>query len=861
MQTSIVSTKIGIPRLRADIVERASLINRIKAGLNYPLTLVSAPAGYGKTTLLAALIHQSDSIGLKAAWLSLDGSDNDRVNFWTHFISALQTQNEHLGESSLQMLGVPQLVSIQPLLIDLINEISAGETLVQPYILILDDYHLIEEPAIHQDLTFLIEHLPWQLRLVISTRVDPPSPARMRARGQLSEFRAQDMRFTEEEIHTFFNGIMKLGLSSEEIRALDTRTEGWIAGLQMAAISMTKQKNLASFITTFTGTHRHIFDFLTEEVLNHQTAETRSFLLETSILGRLCGPLCDAVTGRHDAQATLDLLDNANLFIVPLDDEREWYRYHHLFSSMLNSRLKQLYPERVTDLQTKAASWYMQNGFIDEAISHAIASGDFELAVRFMEFASPMAIFNSEIGAMLNRFRMLPEDILCKHPCSCVFYASALARSGKMEAAENWLKKSEGKQILAPTKVLAMIVQALIYISQQRDQTVIEFLYQIINWNDPQTGTLLPGVPTQIIQCLKLYAIILLSQAQATQGHLRQAGETCQEVLNQVKDSFTDTPVRSIVGFLHERLAIVEYELNDLQGATQHITEAARLSEGANNKELQACCSIIQALIHQARGETQEALNFAGEMERTSFEGDISGRSISILPLRVRMWFAQGNIRGVTQSLSLQESTCGVFEPCASLTFPQNTLDMSSAYLNVAEGKYTEADASLEKLQTDAEKAGRNGNLIEILLLRALATRSRGKIAEAVDLLRRALVLAEPEGYVRIFIDLGPPMAGLLKEAASKVAFSDYIQKLLEEYEKKGHHTQALAYQPLIEPLSSREIEILKLIATDLSNEEIAHKLFLTVGTIKAHAHNIYTKLGVTSRLQAINRARDLNLL
>ena len=280
MRTSIVSTKIGIPRLKADIVERASLINRIKAGLNCPLTLVSAPAGYGKTTLLAALIHQSDATGLKAAWLSLDGNDNDRVNFWTHFISALQTQNKHLGESSLQMLGVPQLVSIQPLLIDLINEISAGETLVQPYILILDDYHLIEEPAIHQDLTFLIEHLPWQLRLVISTRVDPPLPlARMRARGQLSEFRAQDMRFTEEEINTFFNGIMRLGLSSEEIKALDTRTEGWIAGLQMAAISMTKQKNLTAFITAFTGTHRHIFDFLTEEVLNHQTEETRSIPL------------------------------------------------------------------------------------------------------------------------------------------------------------------------------------------------------------------------------------------------------------------------------------------------------------------------------------------------------------------------------------------------------------------------------------------------------------------------------------------------------------------------------------------------------------------------------------------------------
>ena len=559
----------------------------------------------------------------------------------------------------------------------------------------------------------------------------------------------------------------------------------------------------------------------------------------------------------------MDLLDKANLFLVSLDNEREWYRYHHLFSSMLNSRLKQLYPGRVTDLHKKAAAWYMQNGFTDEAISHALASGDLELSVQFMEFASPMAIYQSEIGAMLNWFRKLPEDIICQHPRSCVLYAFALARSGKMEAAETWLKKSEDKSVLAATQVGAMMVQALIYISQQRDQMAIELLYQVIarTEGESQTSTLPPGSPTQYIRGFGLYAILLLSQAQATRGHLRQAAETCQEALNQIKDSLTDTLLRSMVGFLHERLAIVKYELNDLEGATQHITEAARLSQGANNKELQACCSITQALIHQARGETREALNFVGETERTSFEGDISARSFSIMPLRVRMWFAQGNIRGVAQNLLAQESTCGVVEPCASTTFPQDTLDMSSAYLNVAEGKYAEADASLEKLQIGAERAGRNGNLIEILLLRALATRSQGKIAEATDLLRRALVLAEPEGYIRIFVDLGAPMASLLKEVSAKVAFPDYIQKLLEEYEKQGHHAKDTGYQPLIEPLSSRELEILKLIAKDLSNEEIAHKLFLTVGTIKTHAHNIYTKLDVTSRLQAINRARDLNLL
>jgi LuxR family maltose regulon positive regulatory protein len=411
--------------------------------------------------------------------------------------------------------------------------------------------------------------------------------------------------------------------------------------------------------------------------------------------------------------------------------------------------------------------------------------------------------------------------------------------------------------------VLAMLVRALIAISHQNDHLATELLYQVITTEegDAQTSPLPPGATTQTMQGMKLYAILLLSQAQATQGHLGKAVETCQQALNQISDSLWNDPeVSIVVGFLHERLAIVKYELNDLKSATHHITEASRLSRGSNNKELQACCSIIQALIHQAQGETREALTLAGETEQTSFKGDISARSTSILPLRVRMWFAQGNIRGLAQSLQAQGSLSAVIEPCASLTFPQETMDMSSAYVNIAEGKYLETDASLEKLQIGAEKAGRNGNLIEILLLRALAMRSLGNVAEAIALLRRALTLAEPEGYIRIFVDLGLPMASLLREAASQAASQDYTHRLLKEFEKKGH-TQALSYQPLVEPLSSRELEILKLIAKDLSNEEIAHKLLLTVGTIKTHAHNIYTKLGVSSRIQAINRARNLNLL
>ncbi len=860
MRSSLLSTKTGIPRLRADIVDRASLINRIKAGLDCPLTLVSAPAGYGKTTLLAALIHQPDSTQLKVAWLSLDEGDNDPIRFWTHFISALQTKQSHIGNIVPEMLRAPEFPDIQSLLTQLINEIAGSETSIQPYILILDDYHLIEEQTIHKDLCFVIEHIPWQLRLVISTRADPPLPlARLRARGQLSEFRAQDLRFTMKETDTLLNSTMGLGLSDEEVAAIDARTEGWIASLQMAAISMQRREDIPAFIAAFTGTHRHVLDYLTEEVLNRQAADTRTFLLETSILDRMSGPLCDAVTGRQDGQEMIEHLENANLFLVPLDSERLWYRYHHLFSSMLVSRLQRLNPERVAELRKRAAIWFQQNGFMEEAISQALTTSDFELSSELIEKAAPAALVLAEIGTLLNWLVKLPETTVQTHPGLCVFYAFALTRVGRMDAAQAWLMRAEGTALPRFLKTLATMTQAMIATAHQDDRRTMELLAQVLADKESLSNA---GITTEAIYSLaaKLGAATILVEAQETHGQLRRAIETCQLGLSLVRDKALEAPLLSMAGLLHVRFARILCERNELEGATQHIMAAKEIGPRSGNRQIQACISIVLGLIRQAEGDDKAALDLMREAEQIAASGSQLPRA-SNLPWRLRFWFAQGNFSAAARLIQAYEPTPDIGRGGPLVALLQETVGITLGHISLCEGKFSEAETLLARVQLEAEQAGRMGNVIEILLLRVLAAQALGNIPQAIDMLSRALKLAEPEGYIRVFVDLGMPMAGLLKEAASQGVTSNYVRELLSVFEKRKHHTKTLAYQPLIEPLTDRELEVLRLLADGSSNEEIAERLVLTTGTVKTHAHNIYAKLGVRGRVQAIKRATSLNLL
>jgi LuxR family maltose regulon positive regulatory protein len=853
MTSSLITTKICVPRLRSDLVSRPHLIERLKAGLQCPLTLISAPAGYGKTTLLAGLANNSD---LLVTWLSLDEGDNDPVRFWTHFISALQAKQPHMGNTILQMLRSPEFLDIQSGLIELINEIASNEPSIQPYILVIDDYHLIEEQTIHKDLSFLIEHLPGQLRLVISTRADPPLPlARMRARRQLSEFRAQDLRFTVKETDTLLNSTMGLGLSDEEVAAVDARTEGWIASLQMAAISMQKREDIPAFITAFTGTHRHVLDYLTEEVLNRQTSDTRSFLLETSILDRMTGPLCDAVTGRQDGQKMIERLDNANLFLVSLDDERKWYRYHNLFSSMLSSRLQQLNPKRVAELRTRAAIWFQQNGFMEDAISYALATKDFELSSRLIDAAAPASLVRGELGTLLNWLVKLPETTVRRHPSLCVFNAFALSRVGRMDAAEAWLRRAEDIALPGFLKTLATMTQAILATSHQDDKRTMELLYQVLESDSPaDMGTSAEAIYSLIA---KLAAAAFLSEAQVTHGQLRGAIDTCHRGLSLVQDKALGAPWSSMVGFLHVRLAWVLYERNELEGATQHAMAGSEIGRQSDNKQVQACSFVALGLIRRAEGDDKAALDLARKVDQIAPRGDLLPHSVSRLPWRLRLWFAQGDITAAAQHIR-------AYEPALSTGRGgplQETVGITLGHIKLSEGKLNEAEALLAKVQREAEESGRMGNVIETLLLRALAARALGNVDQAIDLLNTALKLAEPEGYIRIFVDLGMPMATLLKEAVSQGVVSNYVRELLAEFEKKKYHTKAPVYQPLVEPLTERELEVLRLLADGLSNEEISKKLVLKLGTIKTHTHNIYAKFGVRGRAQAIKRATVLNLL
>jgi LuxR family maltose regulon positive regulatory protein len=855
MRSSLLVTKISVPRLRPGLVARPDLIERLQAGLERPLTLVSAPAGYGKTTLLAALAER-----VPAAWLTLDEGDNDPVGFWSHFTAALQVRQPRLGAGVLQMLVSPELPPVRSLLVELINEISVSLPADQPQVIILDDYHNIDEQGIHRDLSFLLENLPRQLRLVISTRTDPPLPlARLRARGQVVEFRARELRFNLEETETLLNGVAGLGLSRENIATLETRTEGWIASLQMAAISMRQREDVPAFIAAFTGTHRHVVDYLVEEVLDRQTPGTRLFLVETSALRHLNGALCDAVTGRAGGADLLERLDRANLFLVPLDEERKWYRYHHLFSTLLAEQLRREQPGRNVELQKKAARWCRDNGLASEAISYAMEAGDFDLAARILEPAGAENLVRLEYRTLLKRLEWLPEKTVLEHPVLGVYYAFLLAKMGNIDGAEDRLDRVEGRPLTPSSRARAVITRAHITVARREDARTIELLTGVAESGEP-IGDIAADPEAQRSLALRIYAGFLLTFMHKAQGRPRIAAVTCRNVL----DNFTSLPIKPpwsvLLGWLHVTAAELLYEQNKLEDAACHVAAGLEFAAQAGNQSLRSYALTVFELVRQAKGED----GVAAPGEDTDFAG--AGESCSCyptmtLPLQLRLLFARGDFGGIVRLVRSYRQAADMEEWRAmSRAYPGDPMDVALAYADLAAGNAGAAGARLETLQARAEGAGRNGNLVEILLVRALAHSASGESAKAGDLLRRSLVIAEPEGYFRIFVDLGAPLAGLLKQIALTDTDPHYVRRVLAEFKSNRSGLPDLA-QPLVEPLTPREREMLKLFAAGLSNQEIAGKLVLTVGTVKAHAHHIYAKLGVSNRTRAVKKAIDLKLV
>jgi LuxR family maltose regulon positive regulatory protein len=882
MTTPLLTTKLYIPPPRPHLVERPHLIERLDEGLRLGcrLTLISASAGSGKTTLLSEWLHivgAHRDAPLQVAWLSLDGDDNDQARFWAYIVAALQTIRPQVGQSVLPMLQGSQPPPARSILTPLLNEVAA---LPEPIVLVLDDYHLVTAGAIHDGVAFFLEHLPQQLHLVIATRADPPLPiARLRARGQLTELRADDLRFTPEEVAAFLNDVMELNLHLEDVAALEARTEGWVAGLSLAALSLQGREDAHAFVEAFTGGHQYILEYLVEEVLSRQPQPVQRFLLQTSILDRLCAPLCDALTGGHDGADMLERLRRDNLFTVPLDDERRWYRYHHLFGDLLRKRLGQSPPfippaggGVIEELHRRASRWHEENDFLEQAVKHARAAGDSERIAEIAEQAAGASMLDARLTALLRWVDALPQDVLRAHPRLQVYRAWALFMNGHLEAAQQAL--GDCRQALetlppspesdAPRRVLTRLLDIIDMVAQG-------FMYSMDN-----------KIEEAIRVCRRARDLALedghvFLVAQATeglalayyhQGRLRASAQSCQQVIDLSAQNAAQAPLAA-AGYVE--LAGIHIEWNDLKKAADLLDEALALCREWGIIQTLNEAYTAQSHLLQLRGDIEGAWNVLEKArEFGSMEGDSSLVNFRLATQQARLNLQTGKpekavrwVEGTRAAFASGER--GQQLPAAFVETLQTTL--ARAYL--AQDKAEEALAALEPLLAPAEAADAFLHVIEVCALKALALQALGDTSAALASLERSLALAEPEGFARVYLNEGPPMVELLREAASRDIHPEYTHKLLaafgvSEYGRAGVGSPIPPHSPtstLLDPLTPRELDVLCLISDGLSNQQIAERLVIALNTVKRHTSSIYGKLGVKSRTQAVARARELGLL
>jgi LuxR family transcriptional regulator, maltose regulon positive regulatory protein len=915
---ALLATKLHVPRARRGLVGRPRLVDRLTDGLPGGLTVVCAPAGFGKTALLADWARRG---ARPVAWLSLDTGDNDPARFWRHVAAALGGVREGVGQRLGPLLGPPSPRSFEAVVTTLVNELSAapGEL-----VLVLDDYHLIDSQAVHQSVVFLLEHLPAGLRLVVVSRADPPLPlARLRARGQLAEVRAADLRFTLEEAAALFREAAGPGLPADAVAALVARSEGWVAGLQLAALSLRGRADVAGFVEAFSGSHRYVLDYLAEEVLDRQPEQVRAFLLETSVLDRLCGALCDAVTGRSGGQRLLEAIERANLFLTPLDDVRGWWRYHQLFADLLRVRLAEEQPERLPVLHRAAAAWGERHGLVDDPIGHALAAGDGDWAARMVERHIGKMPAGGETATVTRWLAALPAGLVQNRPRLCVAQAYQAVMTGRAGALERWLDAADralsassagepaqeearpgredwtaglpGEDVPGMVAVLRADLARLrgdagrtIQHARQvltRVPAVDRFTRFFAEWNlaraDWLQGDLGEAERALVnlagtVRATGEYRLTMvicwdLGRVQCAQGRLGAALATCRQALTIGAEA--GNPSLPVLGIAQLGVAAVLYERDELTAALEKATEGMNGVWQLAGTRLEAEGLVVLARVRQALGDQAGALAAAAEAEQAGPSPDVVDLFNPAPAARARLLLAQGQLAQAAAWAAARGLDAG--DP---LSYPREREHLLLARLLLAQGEPKRARQLLDRLQGAAAAQQRTGSLIELGALRARARAACGDQPGALAALAGALTLAWPEGYARVFADEGAPLAALLDQliAARRRGAAlapgvpwDYLGRLRAAFQPGDARpapplprpTAPVVVAGLAEPLTDRELEVLGLLAAGMANQQIATELVVAVETAKKHVSHILGKLGAANRTQAVARARELGLL
>ncbi len=885
----VLATKLYIPPPRAHAVPRFRLVKIMDQGLRSgkKLTLVSAPAGFGKTSLLSEWIAsiQKREARIRVAWLSLEQSDNDPVRFLNYVVATVQA-----ADPDIELPPLNPQSSADATLGALLNEVNRVS---HELILVLDDFQFIEEQSIRDAIVFLIEHLPVNLHVVISSRSDPLLPlARLRAGGDITELRAADLRFTPDESAAFLNATMGLSLSSEDVAALESRTEGWIAGLQLAALSLQDRTDVTDFIAAFAGSHRFVVDYLVEEVLERAPLRVREFLCQTAILDRLSGPLCDAVTGQIGGDAMLESLERANLFVVPLDDHRQWFRYHHLFADVLHSRLLAHGQEHVANLHRLASEWFEHNGDFDDAVSHALEAKDFPRAARVIEATIPQIRKSRHDSALLGWLTMLPEETIRRRPVLGVYSAWSSLVSGDIASVEPQLAAAEAL-LLSPSsesapahdsepgpELAALPVTIALYraslalaagnlpLVKERAETVLKIAAPqdhlgrgaaagLLGLAAGASGELEEGVRAfgESAESLRragnltdaLTTTLVVADMLLPLGRLREMQAGYESALREATDQLNGgLPAAD----LHAGISEALWERNELHRAEEHLMVAKNLGETAFSHEHHYRWFVSLARVRLAQAQPDVALDLlteAGQRYRRGFFAE--ARPIDAM--KARIWITQHRVADARAWAGKHELTSS-----GNLNYLNEYEYITLARLLIAE-RATDAVDLLDRLLESAESGGRLGVANEIQVLQALAYSEQGDDTRALKPLGEALKRAEPEGYVRLFVDEGAPMEKLLRLAIDKGISPDYAKALLLTFQSTDDTSLARG----TELVSDRELQVLKLLASELTGPEVARELFVSLNTLRTHTRHIFEKLGVNSRSAAVTRAKELRLI